>query len=151
MSKNQPEVTISTSWYLLFTLWIIATAGTLISLFFSNVMQLPVCVLCWYQRIALYPLVVIIPLGLFPFDKNIIRYLAALITFGWATALFHVLLIAGIIPEKAQPCVKGIPCSEVNFSLFDIVTIPVMSLLTFSLLAMLLLLAYLQSPRKNNE
>jgi disulfide bond formation protein DsbB len=138
-------------WYLLFIVWIIATSGTLISLFFSEIMQLPVCVLCWYQRIALYPLVIIIPLGLFPFDQKIIRYVAALTILGWGAALYHVLLIAGIIPEAAQPCVQGVPCSEVHLNFLGFLTIPMMSLLTFSLIAALLVSAHLQSPRKNNE
>ena len=151
MNNNQTSDQVSKSWYLVFLVWIIATSGTLISLFFSEMLKLPVCVLCWYQRIALYPLVIIIPLGLFPFDGKMIRYAAALTTIGWCAALYHVLLIAGIIPEAAQPCVQGVPCSQVNFSLFGFLTIPMMSLLTFSLMAILLLVAYLSFSRKNYE
>jgi disulfide bond formation protein DsbB len=151
MNNNQHSNLTSKSWYLLFFIWIIATSGTLISLFFSDIMKLPVCVLCWYQRIALYPLVVIIPLGLFPFDQKIIRYIAALVCLGWGTALYHVLLIAGIIPEAAQPCVQGVPCSQVHLNFLGFLTIPMMSLLTFSVIGILLLLAHLQFPRKNHE
>jgi disulfide bond formation protein DsbB len=151
MNKKQENTQTSNSWYLLFFVWIIASCGTLISLFYSEIMQLPVCVLCWYQRIALYPLVLIIPLGLFPFDHKLIRYLAVLVLVGWATALFHVLLMAGIIPEAAQPCVQGVPCSQVHLNLLGFLTIPMMSLLTFSLIAILLLMAHLQSPRKEHE
>jgi disulfide bond formation protein DsbB len=129
------------SWNILFIIWILATSGTLISLFFSEIVQLPVCVLCWYQRIALYPLVIMLPLGLFPFDAKIIRYASPLVIFGWFVALFHVLVVAGIIPEAIQPCVKGIPCSDVNFTLLGFLNIPVMSLLTFSLIGGLLILA----------
>ncbi|MEY8214972.1 MAG: disulfide bond formation protein B [Colwellia sp.] len=132
--RNQP-------WNLLFFAWILATSGTLISLFFSEIVQLPVCVLCWYQRIALYPLVIMLPLALFPFDIKIIRYASPLIIFGWFVALFHVLVVAKIIPEAAQPCVQGIPCSETHFNLLGFLNIPVMSLITFSLLGLLLFLA----------
>jgi len=135
LSNNNP------SWNLLFVAWILATSGTLISLFFSEIVQLPVCVLCWYQRIALYPLVIILPLALFPFDINVIRYISPLIIFGWFIALFHVLVVLGIIPEAAQPCVLGVPCSESHFNLFGFINIPVMSLFTFSLLGLLLFFA----------
>ncbi len=150
--NNQPSTSnTSNSWYLLFFVWVIASGGTLISLFFSEIMQLPVCVLCWYQRIALYPLVIILPLALFPYDAKVIRYISPLVIFGWFTALFHVLVVAGLVPESAQPCVKGIPCSEINFSLFGFLNIPVMALITFSLIGVLLILSKKLSIGKNNE
>ncbi|PKI16239.1 disulfide bond formation protein B [Colwellia sp. 12G3] len=129
------------AWNLLFFAWILATSGTLISLFFSEIVQLPVCVLCWYQRISLYPLVIMLPLALFPFDVSIIRYAMPLVVLGWIVALFHVLVIAEIIPEAAQPCTLGIPCSETHFTLFGFLNIPVMSLIAFSLLGLLLVFA----------
>ncbi len=129
------------SWNLLFVAWILVTSATLISLFFSEIVQLPVCVLCWYQRIALYPLVIMLPLALFPFDVNVIRYATPLVIFGWFVALFHVLVVAKIIPEAAQPCVQGIPCSETHFTLLGFLNIPVMSLITFSLVGLLQVLA----------
>lgn len=129
------------SWNLLFLAWVLVTSGTLISLFFSEIVQLPVCVLCWYQRIALYPLVIMLPFALFPFDINVIRYAQPLVIFGWFVALFHVLVVAKIIPEAAQPCVLGVPCSETHFNLLGFINIPVMSLITFSLIGFLLYLA----------
>jgi len=138
------------SWNLLFFAWIFATSATLISLFFSEIVQLPVCVLCWYQRIALYPLVIMLPLALFPFDISVIRYAMPLVLFGWFFALFHVLLVSGIIPEAAQPCTFGVPCSETNFTLLGFINIPVLSLITFSLLGLLLVLTK-KSFIKNTE
>ena len=131
----------NSTWHLLFLVWIIATSGTLISLFFSEIVQVPVCVLCWYQRIALYPLVIIIPLALFPLDIAVIRYITPLVMLGWLFALFHVLIVLGIIPEAAQPCVLGVPCSETHINLWGFLNIPLMSLLTFSLIALLLFFA----------
>mgnify|MGYP006134297299 CR=1 FL=1 len=152
MNDKTPSSTANTkSWYLLFFVWIIATSGTLMSLFFSEIVQLPVCVLCWYQRIALYPLVIMLPLALFPFDVKIIRFINPLIIFGWLTALFHVFVVAGFIPESVQPCVQGIPCSEVHFTLFGFLNIPVMSLLTFSFIGLLLFLSQKQHTRNNDE
>ena len=140
-NKETKGVKSSQSWYLLFFAWVLATSGTLISLFFSEIVQLPVCVLCWYQRIALYPLVIMLPLALFPFDIKVIRYVSPLVIFGWLVAFFHVLVVAGVIPEAAQPCVQGVPCSEVQFSILGFINIPVMALFTFSLIGLLLYLS----------
>ena len=148
-NKNTSVAENNQSWNLLFLAWILVTSGTLISLFFSEIVQLPVCVLCWYQRIALYPLVIMLPFALFPFDIKVIRYAAPLVVFGWFVALFHVLVVAKIIPEAAQPCVQGIPCSEIHFNLLGFLNITVMSLLTFSLLGLLLFLAKKSFNRLN--
>lgn len=127
-----------TGWYLLFAAWALVTTATLASLFFSEVMNVPVCVLCWYQRIAMYPLVIILAVGLFPFDPRVVRYASGLAGLGLLIALFQLLLIMGIIPENAQPCVQGVPCTETHLSLFGFLNIPSLSLLTFTLLGVLL-------------
>jgi len=135
--KNLPQ-TSQTGWSLLFAAWIVVTTATLGSLFFSEVMGVPICVLCWYQRIAMYPLVLILALGLFPYDPRVVRYASALVVAGWLTALFQVLLVIGIIPESVQPCVQGIPCSDTHISIFGFLNIPALSLLTFTLVGILL-------------
>jgi disulfide bond formation protein DsbB len=151
MNKEAPANRTSHSWYLVFCVWIIATTGTLTSLFFSEVMQVPICVLCWYQRIALYPLVIMLPLALFPYDAKIIRYISPLVILGWFTALFHVLVVAGIVPKSAQPCVQGIPCSETYVDLLGFLNIPIMSLITFTLIGVLLFLSKKYSIGNNHE
>ncbi|MBF0437745.1 MAG: disulfide bond formation protein B [Magnetococcales bacterium] len=141
MNNNNWINETSRGWMVLFVAWIVVTSATLGSLFFSEVMGVPVCVLCWYQRIALYPLTAILAIGLFPYDPKVVRYATPLVGVGWFVALFHVLLVAGIIPKGIRPCVQGIPCSETHFSLFGFLTIPLMSLLTFTLIGFLLFYA----------
>ncbi len=139
-TKVQAPANIS-AWSLLFAAWVLVTIATLGSLFFSEVMGVPVCVLCWYQRIAMYPLVLILAIGLLPYDPRVLRYAAALTGAGWLTSIYQVLLIAGIIPESAQPCVQGIPCSETHISLLGFLNIPTLSLLTFTTIGVLLFIA----------
>ena len=139
MEKTDSKLTTQTGWNLLFTAWIVVTIATLGSLFFSEVADVPVCVLCLYQRIAMYPLVLILAIGLFPYDPGVVRTAGALTAVGWLISLFHVLLVAGIIPENVQPCVQGVPCSETHISLLGFLNIPVLSLLTFTLVGVLLL------------
>ena len=133
---------IRTGWSLLFATWVLVTIATLGSLFFSEVMDVPVCVLCWYQRIAMYPLVLILAIGLLPYDPRVLQYATAMTSLGWLIALFHVLLVAGIVPEKAQPCVQGMPSTETHISLLGFLNIPMLSLLTFTVIGVLLFYAH---------
>lgn len=142
MDTKELVLDIRSGWSLLFAAWVLVTIATLGSLFFSEVMGVPVCSLCWYQRIAMYPLVLILATGLLPYDPKVIRYATVLASVGWLIALFHVLLVAGIIPESAQPCVRGIPCSETHFSLLGLLNIPSLSLLTFTAIGVLLFYAH---------
>jgi disulfide bond formation protein DsbB len=96
--------------------------------------------LCWYQRIFLFPLVIILATGLFPFDKSAVKYALPLTIAGWLTALYHNLLYAGIIPKNIQPCSRGISCTERYIDLFGFLTIPMLSLLSFTFILTLLII-----------
>ncbi len=137
---SQQEQLSDENWTLLFLTWIIVTATTLGSLFFSHVMEFAPCVLCWYQRICLFPLVIILATGLFPFDKRVVSYALPLAIVGWLTALYHNLLYSKIIPQELQPCSQGVSCTEKYIDLFGFLTIPMLSLLGFSTIITLLFL-----------
>jgi disulfide bond formation protein DsbB len=142
---NLPSPEPASSWELVFACWLIASVATLGSLFFSEVMGHPPCVLCWYQRICMYPLVLVLPAGLFPFDRNIVRYALPLSLLGLLLAVFHLLLVAGYIPEGIKPCIQGIPCTEVQIVWFGFVTIPLLSAASFLLISALLILTHRRS------
>ena len=127
---------------LIFAAWLIAGSSTLGALFFGEVMQLPTCNLCWYQRIFMFPLALILPIGLFPLDRKVVRYALPLAVSGWLFAFFHLLLIAGVIPEDLKPCTQGVPCSEKVIEWFGFVTIPLLSVAAFSAIIALLVMAY---------
>ena len=131
----------SAAWNLIFLCWLVATVSTLGSLFFSEVMELPPCVLCWYQRIFMFPLAVVLTIGLLPFDIRVVRYALPLAAIGWLFALYHYLLHSGFIPEDLQPCSQDVPCSKINLDLFGFITIPLLSLFSFSIVVVLLIIA----------
>ena len=133
------ETTKPSLWNMLFLCWLIAFTATLGSLFFSEVMDRTPCVLCWYQRIFMYPLLIVFSVGLFPFDPRCIRYALPLAIAGWGVALYHCLLYLGFIPKSMQPCTQGISCADVKLELFSFVTIPLLSLIAFTLIVALLL------------
>ncbi|NOQ66492.1 MAG: disulfide bond formation protein B [Desulfobacterales bacterium] len=130
----------SSSWNILFLCWLIVSVSAMGSLFFSYVMEFAPCVLCWYQRIFLFPLVIILAVGLFPFDKSVVKYVLPLAIVGWLTAAYHNLLYAGIIPESIQPCSQGVSCTEEYIKLFGFLSIPMLSLLSFSTIIALLII-----------
>lgn len=129
----------SEGWTLLFLCWLIASVATLGSLFFSDVMGLAPCVLCWYQRIALFPLVLVLGAGLLSFDAGAVKYSLPLAVAGWLVALYHSLLYWGILPKDIQPCTGGVPCTDRSLELLGFLSIPLMSLLAFSGIVTLLL------------
>jgi len=137
----------TTAWYLVFVAWLIASVSTLGALFFGEVVKVPTCVLCWYQRIFMFPLALILPIGLFPFDRKVLRYALPLAAIGGLIALYHVLLVAGVIPEAMQPCTQGVPCKEQVMVWLGFVTIPLLALLAFVAIVVLLCIAHFRSPK----
>lgn len=136
----------NSNWTILFICWMIASISTLGSLFFSEIMKFPPCVLCWYQRICLFPLVLILLTGLFSFDKSVVKFALPLAIAGWFIAFYHNLLYSGIIPESIQPCSQGVSCTEDYINLFGILTIPMLSLIAFSTIVILLLILKRRLP-----
>jgi disulfide bond formation protein DsbB len=124
----------STSLLLYLALFFAATASAG-SLFFSEVMKLPPCVLCWYQRIAMYPLVLILGVSIVRKDHGHIYYGLPLALIGLAIAIYHNLLYYKIIPESIVPCTSGISCTSRQIEWLGFITIPLMSLFAFSLIS----------------
>ncbi|MCO4793376.1 MAG: disulfide bond formation protein B [Bacteriovoracaceae bacterium] len=122
------------SWWPVFICWIIAAISALGSLFFSEVMEFPPCVLCWYQRIAMYPLVFILLVGSFKPARVTFSFALPLVITGWIIALYHNLLHYEIVPETASPCLEGVSCSTVYINWFGFITIPMLSFISFSII-----------------
>lgn len=125
--------------YLIFTCWIIASVSTLGSLFFSEIMLFPPCSLCWYQRIFMYPLVILFIPSMLQVDRSVVRFTLPMSIVGFLLALYHNLLHWGVVPESAAPCREGVSCSTIYLDWFGFVTIPLMSLISFSIIILLLL------------
>lgn len=127
--------------------WVAALVASAGSLFFSEVMDLPPCILCWYQRIAMYPLVVVIGAGIIMRDGRWKWYALPLSLAGLAIAVYHNLLYYHIIPESITPCKEGISCTTVQIEWLGFITIPLLALASFVLVSVLALL-YKPGPEK---
>jgi disulfide bond formation protein DsbB len=126
--------------YALVCSWITAWLSTVGSLFFSEVMKLPPCVLCWYQRIAMYPLVVILLIGIWKKDAMVVWYSVPFAIIGWVIALYHNLLYYQIIPEPIGSCANGVSCTTQQIMWFGFISIPLLSFGAFSFILFCLLL-----------
>lgn len=126
--------------YILYIAWFQALVATVGSLFFSEVLHLPPCILCWYQRICMYPLTILLAVGLLTEDKNVVKYALPLSGIGMGIAAYHSLLYYHILPESIVPCTAGVSCTTRYFSWLGFITIPLLSLMAFTIITVCLLI-----------
>jgi disulfide bond formation protein DsbB len=110
------------------------------SLYLSEVAGFEPCALCWYQRIAMYPLVVILGIAAIRGDAGVRRYAAPVAVIGAALSIWHI----GVERLPGLPtgsCSLSAPCDLIWVERFGFVTIPVMALAGF-LAILTLLFAY---------
>lgn len=135
----------------LILIWVQSIIATLSSLYFSEIAHFPPCVLCWYQRFAMYPLTLILLVGLYTKDRHLPLYILPFALIGTAIAIFHNLLYYQILPESAAPCVAGISCTTIFIQWFGFVTIPLLSLIGFLLIDLGLLLIFKKFTTDKSE
>lgn len=117
--------------------FLVALSATLGSLFFGEVLGYPPCTLCWYQRICMYPLVILFGSAIWSGDRGYLKSSFPLVLIGFAIASYHLLLYYGWIPDSITPCSQGVSCTTKQIEVFGFLTIPLMSWLSFSALTVL--------------
>lgn len=130
--------------FLYYLAWLAALSSMLGSLFFSEVLQWPPCNLCWWQRIFMYPLVFLIPIGAIQRDKKLPLYILPLSISGAVIATLHYLLQQHII-STVQTCTGAVACETQYLSLFGFITIPLLSLLSFLFISVCMFFAFVQN------
>lgn len=119
------------AFYSLYISWLLSLLATFGSLYFSEIGKFPPCNLCWYQRILMYPLSIILLVGIIKKDKVLPYYALPLSILGTIIAGYHSLLQWKILTESVAPCAEGVSCTTVQLQYFGFVTIPFMSFLAF--------------------
>jgi disulfide bond formation protein DsbB len=137
-TMQEPARTGQSAWTPLFLAWLIALLATAGALFLGEVMGKTPCVLCWYQRIAMFPLVVILGVGLLKSDGHGVGYALPLAWAGWGIALYHCLIFWGVVSEALSPCRQGVSCADADVQVAGVVPIPLLSLVAFSAVLALL-------------
>lgn len=122
--------------YLIYVAWSQALVATLGSLFFSEVMGFLPCILCWYQRILMYPLVIVLGVGILLRDNRVRSYVLPLSILGMGIGLYHNLLYYGAIPEEFHICTTGIPCETRWIEWLGFVGIPLLSFTAFTVITL---------------
>lgn len=122
----------------------LAFAGALIamlgSLYFSEIAHFPPCVLCWYQRITMYPLVFITGFSIYKKSRDILLPAFILAPIGWLISVYHNLLYYEILPEAAAPCIAGVSCTTKFIEWFGFLTIPLLAFIGFTAIIVLLII-----------
>lgn len=126
-------------WLLLLLAWVVAATATLGALFIGEVMMMTPCTLCWYQRIFMFPIAIVLGVACYTDDRQGAVYALVLALGGLVVAAYHTLLVAGLIPKAWVPCSAGVSCAEQKLDILNGVQIPWLSLAAFVALAALLL------------
>ena len=116
---------------------IVAAVATVGSLYFSEVMRFPPCELCWYQRILMYPLVVVLVVGALEDRSGVWKTGLPLSGLGVLLAGYHVAIQA--TGSSGVTCGVGAGCGAVYWEGLGFLTIPRLSLLAFALITIGLL------------
>lgn len=125
-----------------FTVALVATLG---SLYLSEIAHFEPCRLCWYQRIAMYPLPLILGIAAVRRDGGVWVYAAPIAAIGALIAGYHY-LIQRMPQLDSGSCSTGVPCTAAYVERFGFITIPYMAASAF-----LLVLAMLWVVRANND
>ena len=118
--------------------WVVVLAAVMGSLTFSEILGYVPCEMCWIQRILLFPQSLLLGMAIYRSERFIIPYLLPLNMLGMFVALYQYL--EQQIPGFASilPCTVGVPCSQKDIDLFGFITIPLLSLIAFSVITVLL-------------
>lgn len=107
------------------------------SLYYSQIVGLTPCELCWFQRIFMYPQPILLGLAWLKKDKGIINYSLALVSVGALISLYH-----NYIYYTAPPvtfCSIITPCTQPYVIGFNYLSLPLMALTAFVMIGLLLL------------
>jgi disulfide bond formation protein DsbB len=122
--------------YSLIFAFIVAVVGSYLSLFASEILGLEPCPLCWYQRVFLFPLVIILFVASYSKDREVIKYALPLSVVGGIFAMYQFLVQNFDIPSFC-----GIKCKEKTAVFLDFIDFSVLSFAGFFLISIFLILA----------
>lgn len=127
---------------LIYFAWLVNLISFAGSMYFSNVMLLTPCTLCWYQRICIFPLSLLLAVGFLKKDHNVFWYSIPLVIIGWIISLYHNLLYYKIIPKAISACTSGVSCTDKQIEFLAFITIPLMAITSLTITFILLIIFY---------
>lgn len=127
--------------YGIYGAWVVALIATLGSLYFSEILGYIPCSLCWYQRILMYPLTILLGIASYRNQPLIIPYVLPLSIMGGCLSLWHYLHQKVPFLSQTMQCKVGIPCNQDYINWFGFITIPLLAFIAFVLITVLLIYA----------
>ena len=127
------------------SVFIIAAIAMIGSLYYSEIRGLTPCILCWYQRILMYPLVAITAVGLWKRDMMMPRYVLSMSIVGILVSGYHYSLqmFKPAAVNAFINCTKyGVSCTTVDISYYGFITIPLLSFIAFVSITCLMLFSF---------
>ncbi len=137
--------------YAIYLAWLVAITATAGSLYFSEVLSFIPCKLCWFQRILMYPLVLILAVASYRHEQGIFAYVLPISLLGWGIAFYHYFIVEQkLLGEVESPfCQPLAPCDAKWIEWLGFITIPFLSLVAFTLITLLMI--SLWRSRKTEE
>ncbi|MFI8576426.1 disulfide oxidoreductase [Rossellomorea aquimaris] len=116
---------------LLFLAWASSLVASLGSLYFSEIMKYEPCELCWYQRILMYPMVILLGVAYVRKDFQAALYSTILSGIGLLVSLYHYSLQKVSLLSESAPACGRVPCTGEYINMFGFITIPFLALTGF--------------------
>jgi disulfide bond formation protein DsbB len=118
--------------------WIVAMGATLGSLYMSEIADYVPCNLCWYQRIAMYPLAIILGIAALRRDRLVRWYAIPIAIIGLAIAVYHY-FVEWFPSIETNICSISVPCTTIWFREFGFISLPLMAASAFTFIIVVLL------------
>ncbi|PLS17651.1 disulfide bond formation protein B [Bacillus sp. M6-12] len=116
---------------LLFFAWATSVTAMFGSLYFSEIKQFEPCELCWYQRILMYPLTIILGIAAVKKHYWISLYSMVISGIGICISGYHYLIQKVAFFSEAAPSCGRVPCTGQYINWLGFITIPFLSLTAF--------------------
>lgn len=137
--------------YSLYLAWVVSIVATCASLYLSEVLLFEPCRLCWFQRIFMYPQVILLGIASYKDDRKIISYVLPMSIIGGSISILHYL--EQMVPSfaKVAPCSVGISCSSDPLNWFGFITVPLLALIAFVMIICILIVGRTKVEEDNEE
>ncbi|GAA0452190.1 disulfide oxidoreductase [Alkalibacillus silvisoli] len=122
--------------------WVVALVATLGSLYFSEIRHYEPCLLCWYQRIIMYPLVIIFLIGIILKDRNTFIYGIVFSAIGFLTSWYHYAIQKVTFLQDSSPACGQVSCIAQYINWGGVITIPFLAGIAFTLILIMSLLGF---------
>lgn len=122
----------------LYIAWVVALGATLASIYFIEISGNPAAALCWFERMLMFGLLLILTVGILRKDKNVKYYCLPFIIFGIPSATYQQLVHWGVINVANRSCTVSVICTTKFFELFGFITQATLCLTAFIIIALCL-------------